>query len=67
VVPENMHTKSFSSLTPHPSGFSIIFRGFYGATPSPGISMNFLLGPPYSLEIPYSQIPRLHTLPLKQH
>jgi len=53
VVPENMHTKSFSSSTPHPSGFSIIFRGLYGATPSPGISMNFLLGPPYSLEIPY--------------
>jgi len=55
VVLENIHThfphRVCASLTPHPSGFSVR-EGFMLLPPPPGISMIFLLGPPYPLEIP---------------
>jgi len=40
---------------PHPPGFSVP-GGFTVLPPSPGISMTFLLGSPYLLEISYPQI-----------
>ena len=49
VVPENIHTppwRVFSSLTPHPLGFSIS-EGFTLLPPPLGISMIFPLGPSY--------------------
>jgi len=54
VVPENIHTphRGFFQFDPPPPGFSVPV-GFTVLPPPPGISMIFLLGPPYPSEIPY--------------